>query len=109
VRAILAARRAKQEEEEGAAAPPPPLQAKALAYAERFDAVRSAVRADEAAAALGARGTLTAAASLINLMPGTADEAVSLVPSLGAADREGLGEEALQEVLDELQTYKGLE
>ena len=98
MRAILPARRAKQEEEEGAAAPPPPLQAKALAYAERFDAVRSAVRADEAAAALGARGTLTAAeaASLINLMPGTADEAVSLVPSLGAADREGLGEEALQ-------------
>lgn len=111
VRAILAARRAKQEEEEGSAAPPPPLQAKALAYAERFDAVRSAVRADEAAAALGARGVLTPAeaASLINLMPGTADEAAALIPSLAAPDREGLGGDALQEILDELQTYKGLE
>ncbi len=116
VRAILAARREKQEEEEGAAAPPPPLQAKALAYAERFDAIRSAVRAEEAASALAARGVLTPAesASLINLMPGTADEARALIPSLGAADDDRgtgvlLGEEVLQEILDELQTYKGLE
>jgi len=112
VRAILAARREKQEEEEGAAAPPPPLQAKALAYAERFDAIRSAVRAHEAEAALVARGLLSPSevASLINLMPGTADEAVALIPSLGAADRAAdLPEAVLQEVLDELQTYKGLE
>lgn len=120
VRAILAARRAKQEEEEGAAAPPPPLQAKALAYAERFDAIRSAVRADEAAAALGARGVLTPAeaAALINLMPGTAEEARALIPSLGGDGGGGVGggvgerslaDAELQEILDELQTFKGLD
>ena len=42
--------------------PPPPLQAKALAYAERFDAIRSAVRAEEAASALAARGVGAATA-----------------------------------------------
>jgi len=112
VRAILAARRTKQEEEEGAAAPPPPLQAKALAYAERFDAIRSAVRAHEAESALSARGLLSPAevASLINLMPGTADEAVALIPTFGAPERSAdLSEALLQEILDELQTYKGLE
>lgn len=114
VRGILAARRAKQEEEEGAAAPPPPLQAKALAYAERFDAIRSAVRADEAAAALGARGVLTPAeaAALINLMPGTAEEARALIPSLSGEGADGgrnLGDPELQEILDELQTFKGLD
>jgi hypothetical protein len=73
------------------------------------------VRAEEAASALAARGVLTPAesASLINLMPGTADEARALIPSLGAADDNRgagvLGEEVLQEILDELQTYKGLE
>jgi hypothetical protein len=103
-------------EEEGAAAPPPPLQAKALAYAERFDAIRSAVRADEAAAALAARGMLspTEAASLINLMPGTAEEARALVPSLGggaggAGGGRALADADLQEILDELQTFKGLD
>ena len=109
VRAILAARRTKQEEDEGAAAPPPPLQAKAQAYAERIDAIRSAVRAHEAESALSARGLLSPAevASLINLMPGTADEAVALIPTLGAPERD-LSEAVLQEVLDELQTYKGM-
>lgn len=108
VRALLDARRREREAAEGGAYVPPPLVAKALAYAERFDGVRSGVRADQLVASLEGRGGLTHAevAALINLAPGTPDEAKALVGTL-ADDR--LTDDDLQAVLDEIATYKSIE
>lgn len=111
VHALLDKRRREREAAEGGAYIPPPLVAKALAYAERFDGVRSEVRADQLTASLEGRGGLTHAeiAALINLAPGTPDEARALVGTLAAEGRDGLSDDDLQAVLDEIATYKSLE
>jgi DNA-directed RNA polymerase subunit F len=110
VRALLDARRREREAAEGGAYVAPPLVAKALAYAERFDGVRSGVRADQLVASLEGRGGLTHAevAALINLSPGTPDEARALVGTLADGGRD-LPDEELQAVLDEIATYKSIE
>lgn len=108
VRALLDARRREREAAEGGAAAAPPLVAKALAYAERFDAIRSSVRADQLLTGLQGRGlTHVEIASLVDLAPATPDEARALVGTLAAPDRLTEGE--LQAVLDEIATYKALD
>ena len=131
VRALLDARRQEREAADGAAgaggASLPPLVSKALSYAERFDAVRSGVKADQLHAALSSKGlSHVEVAALINLSPGTAEEARALIGTLAesaAAAEEG-GENAdddldggaprfsyadLQAILDEIATWKSLD
>ena len=139
VRALLDARRQEREAADGAAgaggASLPPLVSRALAYAERFDAIRSGVRADQLHAALASRGlSHVEVAALINLSPGTAEEARALVGTLaegegeagglslaagggggGDDDLEGGGgaprfsDAELQAILDEIATWKSLD
>ena len=140
VRALLDARRQEREAADGAAgaggASLPPLVAKALTYAERFDAVRSGVKADQLHAALSSKGlSHVEVAALINLSPGTAEEARALIGTL-AEEGGGGGDEvtedvggdravvpadlddggaqrfsdaALQAILDEIATWKSLD
>ena len=135
VRALLDARRQEREAADGAAgaggASLPPLVAKALSYAERFDAVRSGVKADQLHAALSSKGlSHVEVAALINLSPGTAEEARALIGTLaesglggggggGGGGLEGDDEDFegaprfsdahLQEILDEIATWKSLD
>ena len=133
VRALLDARRQEREAADGAAggaALLPPLVHKALAYAERFDAVRSGVKADQLHAALSSKGlSHVEVAALINLSPGTAEEARALIGTLAesADDADGVGggddddldgggggaprfsDADLQAILDEIATWKSLD
>lgn len=125
VRALLDARRQEREAADGAAgaggASLPPLVSKALSYAERFDAVRSGVKADQLHAALSSKGlSHVEVAALINLSPGTAEEARALIGTLAeSADDDGVGDDVegaprfsdaeLQAILDEIATWKSLE
>ena len=135
VRALLDARRQEREAADGAAgaggASLPPLVAKALTYAESFDSVRSGVKADQLHAALSSKGlSHVEVAALINLSPGTAEEARALIGTLAeSADGDGGGDVGdddldggggggaaprfsdadLQAILDEIATWKSLD
>lgn len=143
VRALLDARRQEREAADGAAgaggASLPPLVSKALMYAERFDAVRSGVKADQLHAALSSKGlSHVEVAALINLSPGTAEEARALIGTLAeesGADGDGgdgggdeglleggsggglggggaaprFSDAELQAILDEIATWKSLD
>lgn len=127
VRALLDARRQEREAAidgaaaglgmSGASSSLPPLVSKALAYAERFDAVRSGVKADQLHAALSSKGlSHMEVAALINLSPGTAEEARALVGTLAeSADPDDpdapprFDDAELQGILDEIATWKSLD
>jgi len=121
VRALLDARRQEREAADGGAgaggASLPPLVSKALSYAERFDAVRSGVKADQLHAALSSKGlSHVEVAALINLSPGTAEEARALIGTLAeSADLDDpdapprFDDAELQGILDEIATWKSLD